>query len=138
MDEFRARVLVVDDEENQRRGLTSLIGAWGYEVRQAQHGEQALEVLEGWPAELMVTDMMMPVLDGPGLLAKLREQPSPPQSIVVTAFGSLDIALKTIHDLGAFWFLEKPIDPQALKLLLERALSARRLSDDNRLLERQH
>ncbi len=137
MNEFRARVLVVDDEENQRRGLTSLIGAWGYEVRQAQHGEEALEVLESWPAELMVTDMMMPVLDGPGLLAKLREQPSPPQSIVVTAFGSLDIALKTIHDLGAFWFLEKPIDPQALKLLLERALSARRLSDDNRLLERQ-
>ncbi len=137
MDEFRARVLIVDDEENQRRGLTSLVGAWGYEVRQAQHGEEALQVLDNWPAELMVTDMMMPVLDGPGLLAKLREQPSPPQSIVVTAFGSLDVALKTIHDLGAFWFLEKPIDPQALKLLLQRALSARRLSDDKRLLERQ-
>ena len=137
MPEFRARVLVVDDEENQRRGLSSLIGAWGYEVRAAQHGAEALEILDSWPAQLMVTDMMMPVLDGPGLLAALREQANPPQSIVVTAFGSLEIALKTIHELGAFWFLEKPIDPQALKLLLERALMARRLNDDKQILERQ-
>ena len=137
MPEFRARVLVVDDEENQRRGLSSLIGAWGYEVRAAQHGAEALEILDSWPAQLMVTDMMMPVLDGPGLLTALRDQANPPQSIVVTAFGSLEIALKTIHELGAFWFLEKPIDPQALKLLLERALMARRLNDDKQILERQ-
>lgn len=137
MQDFKARVLVVDDEENQRRGLSSLVGAWGYEVRQAQNGAEALEVLETWPAQLMITDMMMPVLDGPGLLAKIREQANPPQSIVVTAFGSLDTALKTIHELGAFWFLEKPIDPQALKLLLDRALTARRLSEEKEVLERQ-
>ncbi|WP_031495949.1 sigma-54-dependent transcriptional regulator [Bryobacter aggregatus] len=137
MQEFKARVLVVDDEENQRRGLSSLIGAWGYEVRQAQHGEEALEILEVWPAQLVVSDMMMPVMDGPGLLARLREQPNPPQSIVVTAFGSLETALKTIHELGAFWFLEKPLDTQALKLLLDRALTARRLSEDKEVLERQ-
>jgi len=46
MAESRARVLVVDDEENQRRGLTSLIGAWGYEVKQAENGAHALEILE--------------------------------------------------------------------------------------------
>lgn len=137
MSEARARVLVVDDEENQRRGLTSLITAWGYEVRNAEHGAAALALLEEWPAQLLVTDMMMPVLDGPGLLRKLKEQEQPPVAIVVTAFGSLETALNTIHELGAFWFLEKPIDTQALRLLLERALMARRLSEDKAILERQ-
>lgn len=137
MSEARARVLVVDDEENQRRGLTSLITAWGYEVRNAEHGAAALALLEEWPAQLLVTDMMMPVLDGPGLLKKLKEQEQPPVAIVVTAFGSLETALNTIHELGAFWFLEKPIDTQALRLLLERALMARRLSEDKAILERQ-
>ncbi len=134
---FSARVLVVDDEENQRRGLSSLISAWGYEVKTAENGQAALDVLEEWPAQLIVTDMMMPVLDGPGLLERLREQENPPQAIVVTAFGSLEIALNTIHEMGAFWFLEKPIDTQALKMLLERALVSRRLSEDKVILERQ-
>ena len=137
MEDSRARVLVVDDEENQRRGLLSLIGGWGYEVRQAENGARALEVLEGWPAQLIVTDMMMPVMDGPTLLERLREQENPPLSIVVTAFGSLDIALNTIHELGAFWFLEKPIDTQSLKLLMQRALVSRRLSEDKLILERE-
>ena len=137
MQEFKARVLVVDDEENQRRGLSSLIHGWGYEVQTAENGAHALEVLEHWPAQLIVTDMMMPVLDGAGLLERLREQANPPLSIVVTAFGSLETALNTIHQLGAFWFLEKPIDPQSLKLLLDRALGSRRLSEDKEILERQ-
>lgn len=132
MQAFKARVLVVDDEENQRRGLSSLIHGWGYEVRTADNGAHALEVLETWPAQLIVTDMMMPILDGAGLLERLREQANPPLAIVVTAFGSLETALNTIHQLGAFWFLEKPIDPQALKLLLNRALGARRLSEIGR------
>lgn len=137
MQAFKARVLVVDDEENQRRGLSSLIHGWGYEVRTADNGAHALEVLETWPAQLIVTDMMMPILDGAGLLERLREQANPPLAIVVTAFGSLETALNTIHQLGAFWFLEKPIEPQALKLLLNRALGARRLSEDKEILERQ-
>jgi DNA-binding NtrC family response regulator len=133
----RARVLIVDDEENQRRGLSSLVGAWGYEVRQARNGQEALDTLEQFPAQLLITDMMMPIMDGPTLLKRLKEQSVRPVSIVVTAFGSLEIALNTIHDLGAFWFLEKPIDPQALKLLLERAGSARRLEEQNQIYERQ-
>ncbi len=137
MDERKARVLVVDDEENQRKGLASLIGAWGYEVAQAPNGQAALEALESFPAQLLVTDMMMPVLDGTGLLLRLKEQANPPVAIVVTAFGSLEAALKTIHELGAFWFLEKPIDPEALKLLLERAGAARRLEEQNQIYERQ-
>ena len=72
MVEHKARVLVVDDEENQRRGLSSLISAWGYEVKQAENGAKALEVMETWPAQLVVTDMMMPVMDGAGLLGKLK------------------------------------------------------------------
>jgi DNA-binding NtrC family response regulator len=137
MPESKARVLVVDDEENQRRGLCSLISAWGYTVESAANGAEALQLLDNFHAQLIVTDMMMPVLDGAGLLSRLQEFPNPPLSIVVTAFGSLETALKTIHELGAFWFLEKPIDTQALKLLLERASMARGFRDDKELLERQ-
>ncbi len=137
MNSERTRILIVDDEENQRRGLSSLVGAWGYEVQVARNGQEALERLEHFPAQLLITDMMMPVMDGPTLLRRLKEQANRPVSIVVTAFGSLEIALNTIHDLGAFWFLEKPIDPQALKLLLERAGSARRLEEQNQIYERQ-
>lgn len=133
----RIRVLIVDDEENQRRGLASLVESWGYEIAQAANGEEALERLETFPAQLLITDMMMPVLDGPGLLTRLKEHPNPPVAIVVTAFGSLETALNTIHDLGAFWFLEKPVDTHALKLLLERAASARQYEEKARLYERQ-
>ncbi len=137
MNPARTRVLVVDDEENQRRGLASIVGSWGYEVAQASNGQEALERLETFPAQLLITDMMMPILDGAGLLQRLREQANPPVAIVVTAFGSLETALNTIHELGAFWFLEKPVDTQALKLLLERASSARRLEEQNQIYERQ-
>jgi DNA-binding NtrC family response regulator len=56
---------------------------------------------------------------------------------LITAFGSIETAVATIHDLGAFWFLEKPIQPQALRLLLERAASQRRLAQETERLQRQ-
>jgi DNA-binding NtrC family response regulator len=131
------RVLVVDDEENQRNGLASMISAWGYETRTAADGQEALEILAEFPAEVMVTDLMMPRMDGAALLRALNAQGGAPAAIVVTAFGNLETAISTIHELGAFWFLEKPIQPQALRTLLERAARQSRLAEEAERLQRQ-
>jgi DNA-binding NtrC family response regulator len=132
-----SRVLVVDDEESQRTALASMITLWGYQVETACDGQEALEKLAEFSAHVIVTDMMMPRMDGTELLKRLKAQPGSPPVIVQTAFGSLETALSFVHDLGAFWFLEKPVQSQALRLLVERAANQTRLAEHAERLERQ-
>ncbi len=126
----------MDDEESQRTALGSMIALWGYVVETAADGQEALEKLASFGAHVIVTDMMMPRMDGQELLRRLKAQGGPP-AIVQTAFGNLETSVATIHDLGAFWFLEKPVQSQALRLLLERAASQGRLAEHAERLERQ-
>ncbi len=133
----RTRVLIVDDEDDQRRGLSSLVSSWGYDVETAADGQAALEKLDEFSAHVMVTDLSMPRMDGMELLRRLSLEGVGPVSIVLTAFGSMDNAIKTVHDLGAFWFLEKPIQAAALKTLLERAAAQGLLSQERDVLERE-
>src|SRR5512136_2836710 len=131
------RILIVDDEENQRSGLASMVSAWGYQAETAADGQDALDKLATFPAEVMITDLMMPRVDGAELLRKLNAQGAAPTTIVVTAFGSLETAVSTIHELGAFWFMEKPIQARALRTLLERAAGQSRLAEETERLQRQ-
>ena len=131
------RVLIVDDEENQRLGLASMVSSWGYESQTAADGQEAIEKLTAFPAQVMVTDLMMPRMDGAELLRRLNAQGAAPVTIVVTAFGNLETAVSTIHELGAFWFMEKPIQPRALRTLLERAASQSKLAEETERLQRQ-
>lgn len=131
------RVLVVDDEEDQRGGLASLIGSWGYSVQTAGDGLDALEKLKEFSAHVMVTDLDMPRMDGFQLLQKLAEQGGGPASLVLTAFGTMENAIRTVHDLGAFWFLEKPIQAQALRVLLDRAAKQGRMTEEADRLQRE-
>ncbi|MBL0161822.1 MAG: sigma-54-dependent Fis family transcriptional regulator [Bryobacterales bacterium] len=137
MNPTTANVLVVDDELNQRSALAGVISRWGYGVATASDGAEALEMLKSFDADVVITDLNMPNLDGKGLLEELQKSPTPPQTIVLTAFGNLETALETVHDLGAFWFLEKPIPPGALKMILERALAHGRLGQRADRLERE-
>jgi DNA-binding NtrC family response regulator len=131
------RVLIVDDEENQRVGLASMVTSWGFTAETAGDGQEALDKLSTFPAHVMVTDLMMPRMDGFELLRRLSSQGAGPPAIVVTAFGNIETAIATMHDLGAFWFLEKPIEPRALRVLLERAASQQRLADEAERLKRE-
>ncbi len=79
----------------------------------------------------------MPRMDGFELLKRLGSQGNMPPAIVLTAFGNIETAIQTMHDLGAFWFLEKPIQPSALKVLLERAATQSRLTEETERLQRQ-
>lgn len=128
-------VMVVDDEESQRSGLAAMVGSWGYRVDTAADGQEALEKLsEGMP-DVIITDLMMPRVDGMELLRRLP-QPAPPV-IMLTAFGNIETAVETVHDLGAFWFLEKPVQAGALKILLARAASQNRLRREAELMQRE-
>src|SRR5258706_4364099 len=132
-----ARVLVVDDEENQRTGRAGMIALWGYAVETATDGQDALEKLANFRAHVIVTDLNMPRMTGQELLQRLKDQGNSPVAIVQTAFGSLETALTLIHDLGALWFLEKPVQSQALRLLIERAVAQYGLAEHAERLERE-
>ena len=133
----QTRVLIADDEENQRAGLAKMIQSWGFAVETAADGQEALDKLNLVPVHVLVTDLMMPRVDGFELLKRLSSQGSMPPAIVLTAFGNIETAIQTMHDLGAFWFLEKPIQPSALKVLLERAATQSRLTEETERLQRQ-
>jgi DNA-binding NtrC family response regulator len=131
------RVLIADDEENQRLGLAGMVSAWGFATETACDGQEALEKAADFDPDILLTDMMMPRMDGSELLRRLNASGSQVPSIVITAFGNIETAVTTIHELGAFWFVEKPIQPQVLRFLLERAASHSRLTEETERLHRQ-
>ncbi|MGA2589700.1 MAG: sigma-54 dependent transcriptional regulator [Bryobacteraceae bacterium] len=130
------RVLIVDDEPSQRSGLAAMVAAWGMTPETAAEGNAALEALSHNPADVILTDLSMPGLDGFGFLEKLREMGDMPPTIVLTAFGNIETAVKTVHELGAFWFLEKPIQPKTLEVLVRRAAEHSRLRTEQKVLMR--
>ncbi|MEO8368241.1 MAG: sigma-54 dependent transcriptional regulator, partial [Candidatus Solibacter sp.] len=130
------KVLIVDDEPSQRSGLSAQVSLWDMNPRTAADGNEALEALKDFPADVILTDLNMPGLDGFGLLQQLREAGEMPPTIVLTAYGNIETAVKVVHELGAFWFLEKPIQPSTLEVLIRRAGSQAGLVTEKRVLER--
>jgi DNA-binding NtrC family response regulator len=131
------KVLVVDDEASQRSGLAAMVSAWGMVAETAAEGNEALLKLNSFHADVIITDLNMPGLDGFGFLQRLRDSGDMPPTIVLTAFGSTETAVTTVKDLGAYWYLEKPLNPPALEVLLRRAGTQAGLRDENRHLARQ-
>src|ERR1051325_10701065 len=115
-------VLVVDDDEQQLSMLSEMIGSFGYSVEAAVDGQDALGKLAVAQFGVIVTDLVMPRMDGFQFLKTLAESEESTPAIVLTAFGNVTHAVSVVHDLGAFWFLEKPVQPAALGALLDRAI----------------
>ena len=132
-----AKILIVDDEINQRTALERVIARWGHEIAGARNGVEALARLKTFEADVVITDLNMPELDGKGLLEELLKNQPAPYAIVLTAFGNIETALETVHKLGAFWYLEKPVQLPALEMILERAIEKRRLTTHAGRLERE-
>jgi DNA-binding NtrC family response regulator len=103
----------------------------------AADGQDALLKLAGFPADVILTDLNMPNLDGFGFMQRLRDSGDMPPTIVLTAFGNIETAVRTVHELGAYWFLEKPIQPGSLEVLIRRAGSHAGLRAEKQMLERQ-
>src|SRR6202790_1009595 len=130
------RVLIVDDDAELRDDLARLLASQGYHTTTAADGQEALERLESGSPDVLVTDLVMPRLDGFELLRTLRETGQVIPSIVLTGFGSLDKALSIIKYLEAYWFLEKPVKLSALQSLLQRAIRHSRLLRETATLKR--
>jgi DNA-binding NtrC family response regulator len=130
-------ILIVDDESSQRTGLAGMVKAWGMHAETATDGAEALEKLETFRADVIVTDLNMPRMDGYELMRTLHEQGETIPIIVVTAFGNVDTAVRTVHEMGAYWFLEKPIQANVMQVLLRRAAAHHGLGTEKKTLERQ-
>ena len=117
-----AQVLVVDDDFQERSDLAEMVESFGFQVATASDGEDALAKLVSFPAKVILTDLVMPRMDGATLLKMLAERGERIPTIVLTGFGNVDQAISFVHDLKAFWFLEKPVQAGVLRTLLDRAL----------------
>jgi len=120
------RVLIVDDDERQRAALAGITSACGFDIQVAADGREALERLTTFHADVIVADLVMPRVDGFDLLRHLKESGDFTPAIALTAFGNVEKALSAVHDRKAFWYLEKPVDPLALKALLGLAIRHKR------------
>ncbi len=114
-----------------------MVSAWGMIPETAAEGNEALLKLGDFAADVIITDLNMPGLDGFGFLQRLRDGGEMPATIVLTAFGNIETAVRTVHELGAYWFLEKPIQPGSLEVLIRRAGSHAGLRAEKKYLERQ-
>ncbi len=126
------RILVVDDEAGPRDALRRLLQVWGFEVETAASGQEALSQLEGGGPSVVVTDLVMPGLSGLDLIRRIvAEHPVP--VIVLSGQGTIEQAVEAIK-LGAQDFLEKPVQPAKLRILLDKLAETRELREENRRL----
>ena len=126
--ENSAKVLIVEDEPNALMGLAELISAWGYRTETARDGVEGWEKAVAWNPAIVVTDLKMPRMDGIELLSKLTEEGSGLNAnltvVVLTAMGSIELAVDAMK-LGAYDFLEKPVDATRLRTILANATRQR-------------
>ncbi len=116
----RERVLIVEDEVHALTGLAELVSAWGYQTETACDGVEAMEQLEEWNPGIIVTDLKMPRMDGLQLLTRLVETKRNYAVVVLTAQGSIDLAVDAMK-MGAYDFIQKPVDPTRLRTILSNA-----------------
>ena len=130
-----ARVLVVDDEEDLRVLVSRLLRDNGYEVQEAADGEEALTRIEAERPQLLVLDLVMPRLDGWGVLARLAAQPEPLPVVVLTARGDYDSFARAVRE-GAAGYVFKPFRFHELTVTCDGVLRAQRAgpaaADDRR------
>ena len=122
------KVLIVEDEPNALMGLAELISGWGYRTETARDGVEGWEKAVAWDPAIIVTDLKMPRMDGIGLLTKLVGEGGATNAnlavVVLTAMGSIELAVDAMK-LGAYDFLQKPVDATRLRTILANATRQR-------------
>ncbi len=124
------KILVVDDEEIMRDVLSTLLAAENYSVDFAQNGAQALEKARESDYSVVLLDLMMPDMDGFQVLEEFRKLESNPVTVILTAFASIEKAVKATK-LGAFDFITKPFKNDEILLAVKNAAEHRRLLEEN-------
>src|SRR5438034_7585360 len=135
MNSIQPTILIVDDEKHTRDGLRRLLEN-EYDVYVAADITGAMNVLDREQIDLLLTDLRLGSEDGMKLIDRALKMPRPPICIMMTAYGSVDVAVDAMNR-GAYDFVTKPLNLDKVELLIARALQSRRLEQENRILRQQ-
>jgi two-component system response regulator PilR (NtrC family) len=130
-----SNILIVDDEQSYRQLLTLVFENDGHSVRTAMNGREALDAIQTEPADIIISDVKMPDMDGIELLRSVRESLPDLGVVLMTAFASVETAREAFK-LGADDFIQKPFDVEELKLIVKKTLEKQALIDENRAFKR--
>src|SRR5690349_11509156 len=133
--DLQATVLIVDDEKHTRDGLRSLLEN-DYDVYVAPDIPGAGDVLDRGQVDVLLTDLRLGKEDGRTLIDRALKMPRPPVCIMMTAYGSVDIAVEAMKR-GAYDFVTKPLNLDKVELLIARAVQGRKLEQEHRALRQQ-
>ena len=124
------RIMVVDDELLLAEALCELLKIYGYEARYAVNGRQALEMFAGYQPDLVITDFIMPEMDGLQLLSEIKSQFPYIGVIMLTAYGSIENSIAALKQ-GAFDYITKPCKKEEIIQCLQRYFEQVRLHEEN-------
>jgi len=130
------RVLIVEDDQAARVGLEQLITAWGFVADSAVDGVDALAKVTSFRPAIVISDLVMPRLDGIGLLRALRDQGADVTTLLLTAQGTVETAVEAMKE-GAYDYVTKPVDIQRLKILLDKIVERQETLREVKTLRRQ-
>src|SRR6184192_3527281 len=130
----KKRVLAIDDEPAMTEWLKILLEHAGYDVRTALIGTRGEELFKTWRPDAVITDMMLPDVDGIELVRKFKQLDTEAEVIVITGQGNIPRSVEAVK-AGAFDFLEKPVDAERLLDKLEKAIKQKTLVDENEQLK---
>lgn len=129
--ETQATVLILDDEEMVLTSLRSFLELeTEYNVVTFTEGEKALEYVKENPIDLVISDYLMPEIDGITFLAKVKEMQPQATRIILTGYADKENAIKAINDVGLFQYIEKPWDNDNLKIVIRNGLEKRKLMQE--------
>jgi DNA-binding NtrC family response regulator len=114
------RILIVEDEDNARKGYEALLRRWNFEVLGVASGEEALAKFQDFQPSVILLDVELPGMNGLDLLTHLAEEIQRIPVIIITGRGSDERVVQAI-EAGAYWYIEKPLKPPVLRALLDRA-----------------
>jgi len=130
------RVLIVEDEPSTRLGLTELVRTWGFTTDSAADGEDALRRITTFRPSIIISDLVMPRMGGLDLLRALKDDGGDYTIVILTAQGTVETAVEAIKE-GAYDYLTKPIEPQRLKILLDKIVERQDTLREVKVLRKQ-
>jgi len=129
------RILIIDDEDSIRDYLSMMLEREGYEVSASESGKKALRLNSKKTYDVVITDIQLPGMTGIEILTTLRESDPALPVIIITGHASQESAIEALN-MGAFYYLLKPVSNEELKQVVRAALEVHRLKDENKDLER--
>src|SRR5881394_3898934 len=130
------RILIVEDEPATRLGLTELVRTWGFTADSAGDGEEALQKITEFRPSIVISDLVMPHMGGLELLRALKDEGGGLTIVILTAQGTVETAVDAIKE-GAYDYLTKPIEPQRLKILLDKIVERQDTLREVKVLRKQ-